>query len=141
MNNFNDNFYNNYNNSYRNNDYGMDKYNNPTTSYKQYTFVKGVEGAKSYPLPPNQLMLLMDSDAYICYMKTTDNIGKAKITYFKLDEISEEEALKLTKNDVSGMPNMDNFASKKDIENINKRLDDILKMFNKSNKKDNQNNG
>ena len=56
-----------------------------------YAFVNGIEGAKSYPMGPNQTVMLMDSDNPIAYMKTSNAIGQATLKYFKLVETSEAE--------------------------------------------------
>lgn len=58
---------------------------------RQYAFVNGIEGAKSFQLAPNQTIMLMDSDNPICYMKTSNGIGQSTLRYFKLTEVSENE--------------------------------------------------
>jgi len=94
----------------------------------QYTFVNGIEGAKSYQvLYPNQTMLLMDSDNPICYMKQTDEVGKASIRYFKLEEIDEaktKEILSLKNNTM-----IPEYALKSDIDNINNKLAELTKLL------------
>ena len=57
-----------------------------------YAFVNGVEGAKSFQVAPNQSVMLMDSEQPIAYKKTANGMGQASIQYFRLTEISEEEA-------------------------------------------------
>ena len=94
----------------------------------QYTFVNGIEGAKSYQvLYPNQTMLLMDSDSPICYMKQTDDIGKATIRYFKLEEIDESK----TKEILTAKSNITipEYALKSDIDNINLQLAELTKLL------------
>lgn len=72
-------------------------------------------------------------------MKTTDSLGRSTLRYFKLEEVDEQSALDMLQP--SSVAD-DKFASKEDIVNINKRLDDILKKLEKnSNKKDGSNNG
>ena len=127
MNSYNPNYYN----------YQNDLYSKP--QMKQYAFVNGIDAANNFQIGTNQSMLLMDENHPLCYMKTTDALGRASLRYFKLEEIDEQSALgMLQPSSVAD----DKFASKEDIVNINKRLDDILKKLEKnSNKKDGSNNG
>lgn len=49
---------------------------NPYNSYNQgIVWVQGENGAKSYMTAPNQSVLLMDSEAPVFYIKTTDQAG------------------------------------------------------------------
>ena len=94
----------------------------------QYTFVNGIEGAKSYQvLYPNQTILLMDSDNPICYMKQTDEVGKASIRYFKLEELDETKTKELlaTKSNIT----IPEYALKSDIDNINSQLAELTKLL------------
>ena len=102
------NYYTNYNNNY-------------VPQLKQYSFVNGIEGAKSFQMPPNQTMLLMDSDNPICYMKTTDGIGQASLRYFKLEEIDENtiRAMNQPKPDP-------NYVLKSDFDNLVAKIDKLL---------------
>ena len=54
------------------------------------TFVNGIEGAKAFQMSPNSSALLMDSDNSKFYVKSTDNLGVAKISSYTFieDEIS-----------------------------------------------------
>lgn len=54
------------------------------------TFVNGIEGAKAFQIRPNQSVILMDSDNSKFYVKSTDNLGVAKISSYSFteDEIS-----------------------------------------------------
>ncbi len=128
---------NNYNPNPNYYNYQNDLYSKP--QMKQYAFVNGIDAANNFQIGTNQSMLLMDENHPLCYMKTTDAIGRSSLRYFKLEEIDEQSALgMLQPSSVAD----DKFASKEDIVNINKRLDDILKKLEKnSNKKDGSNNG
>lgn len=55
------------------------------------TFVNGIEGAKAFQMRPNQSVILMDSDNSKFYVKSTDNLGVAKISSYSFteDEISQ----------------------------------------------------
>jgi len=94
---------------------------------KQYAFVNGIEGAKSFQLPANQSMLLMDADHSICYMKSSDAIGKCSLRYFKLEEIDESTARSIMQPVVQ----QPNYALKEDVDNLSKKMDEILKKLNK----------
>lgn len=83
-----------------------------------YAFVNGIEGAKNYPIPANQSMLLMDSEQSVCYLKQVNALGQASLKCFKLIETNEEE-LKPT-----AQPKTE-YATKADIKNILKRLEKL----------------
>ena len=84
-----------------------------------YAFVNGIEGAKAYPIMPNQSLMLMDSDNPVCYMKTSDTTGKATLKCYKLVEVPEKELI--------------NDPIRDDINNINKRIDDLVKLIEEKN--------
>ena len=50
------------------------------------TFVNGIEGAKAFQMSPNSSALLMDSDNSKFYVKSTDNLGVAKISSYTFIE-------------------------------------------------------
>lgn len=108
--------------------YGQPPYKGPQQQLKQYAFVNGLEGAKAYQLQPNSTMLLMDADNPVCYKKTTDALGKGSLRYFKLEEIDEATL----RNMIQPQPQVPNYASKEDIDAINKRLDDLFKQLKKN---------
>lgn len=107
--------------------------NAPQPSYLQrqnqsqqnvYAFVNGVEGAKAYQINANQSVLLMDSEQQVCYLKQTNALGQATLRCFKLVEVNE--------NDIKHAPSQNSpqngdFATKKDVEDIVKRLDALEK--------------
>ncbi len=51
------------------------------------TFVNGIEGAKAMQLQPNSSQLMMDSDNTMFYVKSTDNLGIAKISAYSFTEV------------------------------------------------------
>lgn len=71
----------------------MNNFNYPYNT-NVYYFVNGIEGAKSFAVQPNQTVLLMDSDAPMCYMKQSNGIGQSSIRYFKLTEVKEDDLKK-----------------------------------------------
>lgn len=89
-----------------------------------YAFVNGVEGAKSYQINANQTVLLMDSEQQVCYLKQANAMGQATLRYFKLVEVSENDVRNIGNKNV---PQNGDFATKKDIEDIIKRLDALEK--------------
>ena len=104
------------------NPYQQYPYGVPSYGYQQsfqqpqntYAFVNGIEGAKSYPMQPNQTVMLMDSDNPIAYMKQSNGMGQSTIKYFKLVETSEE-ALKGTKPATE-------YVTKADFDELSKKV-------------------
>lgn len=60
--------------------------NQPMQQYTNITFVNGIEGAKAFQLSPNSSVLMMDSENQKFYVKTTDNLGVAKISSYSFSE-------------------------------------------------------
>ena len=92
----------------------MNNYNYPYNT-NTYFFVNGLEGAKSFVVQPNQTVLLMDSDAPMCYMKQSNGIGQSSIRYFKLVEINEKDIKKEPANP--------------EIDDLKKRMDSLEKLI------------
>ena len=109
-------------NSY--NPYGYNPYNYKSNTY---VFVNGLEGAKAYPMMPNQSLLLMDSDSPLCFQKSTDNIGKATLRCFKLVEVEEKE-LKGVIDDSN------NEELKNEISELNKKIEELYSLVKKESK-------
>lgn len=109
----------------------------PNQQIRQYAFVNGIEGAKSYQLTPNQNMMLMDSEYSICYKKCSDEMGRCSLQYFKLEEIDESTARSIMQpQQIQTI----NYATKDDIDTINKKLDELFKRLDR-NKKETKDNG
>lgn len=117
------NFYNPYG-PYPYSPYGNNSNNQPTTQINQYAFVNGIEGAKAYPVMPNQTMMLMDNDNPIIFMKTANSLGQTTLRYFKMIEINENDL------HVNNNPSVQ-YALQSDLDAINKRLDDLTKKMEK----------
>lgn len=79
-----------------------------------YAFVNGIEGAKSYQVAPNQMVMLLDSDNPIVYKKTADSYGQAKIEAFKLVPIEDTK------------PTLE-YVLRSDFEALVKRIDELTK--------------
>lgn len=120
---------NNFNNPY-NNPYGY-PYNNfyqqPQVQQqpKQYAFVNGIEGAKSYQVQPGQMVMLLDSDNPIVYKKTANPFGQATIEYFKLVSVNENEL-----RGTNTQPNIE-YATKAEFEALVKRIEELNNLVNK----------
>lgn len=104
-----------------NSNYNLYGYNPYRTNV--YAFVNGIEGARAYQMMPNQTVLLMDSDSPLCFMKTSDNMGKANLRCFKLLEVSEQELKGVINNN-------DNQSYSEQINELNKKIDEIYKIIN-----------
>lgn len=85
-----------------------------------YAFVNGLEGAKSYNVPANQTILLMDSDQPVCYMKTSNALGQATLRYFKLTEVGENDVRTPT---TPVQNNTSTYVTKNEFDELVKRLE------------------
>lgn len=85
----------------------------------QYAIVNGLDGAKSYNMPPNSSMMLMDSGNPYVYMKNTNQMGQAIIRCFKLVEEKIEDI------EVASSP----YATKNDLNVLSSKIDELLKQL------------
>ena len=83
----------------------------------QYTFVNGLEGAKSFQVQPNQTVMLLDSDNPIIYKKYANAYGQATIEYFQMIPISEQDARNIL------TPPMPEYVLKSDFDKLMAKLD------------------
>lgn len=74
------------------------------TNYLPLTFVSGVEGAKAFIVPPNQVIFLKDSDSDLIFQKKADVQGKYETKAFKMIEVDINNLSKPVANTV---PNND----------------------------------
>lgn len=79
-------------------------------------FVNGVEGAKSYQVMPNQIVMLLDSDNPIIYKKTANALGQCTIETFRMVPIENVEK----------QPNAE-YVLKSDFDALVKRIDELTK--------------
>ena len=97
-------------------------YNNYYPNYYQqprintYAFVNGIEGAKSYQVQPNQMVMLLDSDNPIIYKKIANNLGQCSIQAYKMIPI--EDAVE--------RPNAE-YVLKSEFDELVKRIDELTK--------------
>lgn len=104
--------------------YGMPQQNaNVPQQTNQYAFVNGIEGAKSYPMQPNQTVLLMDSESSVCYMKQSNALGQSTLRYFKLSEVTEQDIRNLSVKSEKVIDN--DYVLKSDYNALLKRISDI----------------
>ena len=113
---------NNYSNYYSQPNYSQQNFQ-PRPIMNQYVFVNGIDGAKSFQLPPNQTILLMDNDNPYAYMKSSNQIGQTSIRYFKLVETTEQELR--NSNNVEVVSN--DYVSRSEFDEMKKKIDKILK--------------
>ena len=93
----------------------------PQQQLNTYAFVNGIEGAKSFPMQPNQVVMLMDSDNPVAYMKQSNNMGQSTIKYFRLVETTEAEL----KGGASAAPSKpsESYVHKTDFESLVRRVE------------------
>lgn len=94
----------------------------------------GINGAKSYPVPPNQRAYLFDSDQDTFYVKDTDQNGVPKpLRAFDYTErIIESETVTITTDKQT------NYVTKEDLEEAMRKLTEDIKS---SYRKGGHNNG
>ena len=63
----------------------------PQQKVNTYAFVNGIEGAKSFQIMPNQMVMLLDSDNPLIYKKTANSYGQATIEAFELVPVKNDE--------------------------------------------------
>ena len=106
---------------------------NPQPRSQGITWVNGEEAARTYPIPYNSTMMLMDSESPVLYVKTVDSIGR--ITDFEVYDLINRAP---KKEQVS--INTDDFVKKADLDkmlaSINKRFDDVMQRRVQTRKED-----
>lgn len=92
-----------------------------TINSNTYAFVNGIEGAKSFIVPANQTILLMDNEQPVCYMKQSNALGQSILRYFKLSEVSESDIRNINNQQQLNL----NYATKDELKGILERLDKL----------------
>lgn len=77
--------------------------------------VSGIDGARSYQLPPGSSVPLFDANEDIMYVKTTDAGGYPTIRAFKFEEISTND-----KQD---------FITRKEFEELKEMINDAKQLI------------
>ena len=93
----------------------------PIQPQNVYAFVNGLEGAKSYIVPANQTVLLMDSEQPVCYMKTANALGQGSLRYFKLTEVSEADV----RTPITPNGSKSAYVTKEEFESLVKRIEKL----------------
>lgn len=77
-----------------------------------FAYCMGIEGAKAFPIAPNQTVFLMDSNDPVAYIKSADMSGKQTLRIFDMVERTEEAKPEGQKLDMS------KYAKVADIEDM-----------------------
>ena len=102
--------------------YQQPNYFQPQPKTSNLIFVNGIEGAKSYQVYPNQMVMLLDSDNPIIYKKTANGYGQATIEAFKMVPITQDD---------KNINIDDKYVLKTDFEALVKRIDELTKKEDK----------
>lgn len=81
-----------------------------------YAWVQGEASAKAYPVAPGNTVLLMDSEAPVLYMKSTDMNGRPlpmETRYL----VSREEFDRIQNGATFETPSLDNYVTKEELNN------------------------
>lgn len=98
-------------------------YFNPTSgasaSTNNIVWVQGIEGAKAWQLPPNSMIILLDSEVEgKMYIKVSDNIGMSSLRIFNYVEEVSSTSNNVTTNDLD----LSQFVKKDEIKNLIKEV-------------------
>ena len=77
-----------------------------------FAYCMGIEGAKAFPIAPNQTVFLMDSNDPVAYIKSADMSGKQTLRIFDMVERTEEAKPEEPKIDMS------EYVKRSDIEDM-----------------------
>lgn len=100
-----------------------------TNAQSNIVWVQGENAAKSYPVAPNNTVLLMDSEQHIFYWKSADQNGMPlQLQKFKYEEIVENAS---TSENKEKEYTDTTFATKDDIEEIKGEIEQIKSDINK----------
>lgn len=78
--------------------YGYQPYN-PYQRQQEVVKVNGKNGVMAYQLPPNSSALLLDTNAPIVWLKTTDGASYPTITGYTITPLVEEQPVQIEQND------------------------------------------
>ena len=89
-----------------------------------FAYCMGIEGAKAFPIAPNQTVFLMDSNDPVAYIKSADMSGKQTLRIFDMVERTEEVKPEEPKIDMS------EYVKRSDIEGmISEAVDKAMANF------------
>lgn len=96
----------------------------PQQNMGSFAYCMGIEGAKAFPIAPNQTVFLMDSNDPVAYIKSADMSGKQTLRIFDMVERTEEAKLEEPKIDMS------EYVKRSDIEDmISEAVDKAMANF------------
>lgn len=87
----------------------------PQQQERQLTYVKGVSGAKIFPLKPNESVTLYDDSREIFFTKTADSNGIVTLKAFEYKEIDMES---IVEKNVK-------YATTDDINSLHKEIEEL----------------
>ena len=90
-----------------------------SASTNNIVWVQGIEGAKAWQLPPNSMIILLDSEVEgKMYIKVSDNIGMSSLRIFNYVEEVPSTSNNVTTNDLD----LSQFVKKDEIKNLIKEV-------------------
>lgn len=97
-------------------------YNNPLNNQIEQNnnginWVQGEAGAKSYPVAPNQSVMLMDSEENVFYIKTVDSSGMPlPLRIFDYTERTVQTQTQVRSQNEAPQINMNNYITREEFE-------------------------
>lgn len=97
----------------------------PATS-EGIIWVQGEVGARAYPVPPGKMMILMDSEDSVFYIKAVDQYGMPQpLRKFHFTEVHTEQK---NLSETSQQMSPDKYITKEEFEQrLKERLDELIK--------------
>ena len=93
---------------------------NPTTNI---VWVQGIEGAKAYPLNPNSMAILLDSEIEgRMYIKVSDNIGMTSMRFFNFTEDFNAGNNMMNQQQVLPQVDMSQYVKKEELTALIKEI-------------------
>lgn len=100
----------------------------PTTNLT-CAYVQGEEAAKSYPVGPGQLAVLLDIEKNVIYTKTTDQFGRP-LPITILDYTKRQQTIEQTPSNTSSS----NYVTKDELDKFGSQLIDNMKELLRQNR-------
>ena len=84
-------------------------------------WVQGDAGAKAYMMAPNMTVLLMDSEAQLFYLKSTDMSGVPTLRTFKYTEVTSQPVLEEVQDS--------KYVTRQEYDEIKGKVDGIIQSI------------
>jgi Na+-transporting NADH:ubiquinone oxidoreductase subunit NqrF len=97
----------------------------------QISYVNGIEGAKAFNVRPNENWFLVDNDAGLVYVKSSNQLGQANIQYFTINQIDETKAKQMIQGNTGTTIDTFKYVLKEDFDNLSKEFRDFVKEMKK----------